>query len=72
LQGGIPKAFDRMMLSHARVNQGHLMSQSIDCQLREAWFAPTPPAPEAVLTQERVEAQDWSGLPIADDSEWVW
>jgi len=48
------------------------VSQTINGELREAWFAPKPPVPEAVLIQEQVEARDWDGVPIADDSEWVW
>lgn len=41
-------------------------------KLRVGWFDQSSPASEALLAQERAEAQDWGDASIADDSEWVW
>lgn len=55
-----------------QLQDGQIVIKPVKRKLRVGWFEPTSPASEAVLAQERAEAQDWNGVPIADDSEWVW
>jgi hypothetical protein len=55
-----------------QLQNGQIVIKPVKRKLRAGWFDQTTPAPEALLTQERAEAQDWSDACIADDSEWVW
>ena len=55
-----------------QLQDGQIVIKPVKRKLRAGWFAPASPVSEALLTQERVEAQDWSDVSIADDSEWVW
>ena len=55
-----------------QLQDGQIVIKPVKRKLRDAWFDQTTPASEAVLAQERVEAQDWSDTPLDDDSEWVW
>jgi antitoxin MazE len=51
---------------------GQIVIKPVKRKLRNGWFDQTTPASEALLTQERAEAQEWGDAPITDDSEWVW
>ena len=55
-----------------QLQDGQIVIKPVKRKLRVGWFDQTTPASEAVLAQERTEAQDWSDASIADDSEWVW
>ena len=55
-----------------QLQDGQIVIKPVKRKLRDAWFDQTTPASDAVLTQERGEAQDWSEVSIADDGEWVW
>ena len=55
-----------------QLQDGQIVIKPVKRELRVGWFDQTTPASEAVLAQERTEAQDWSDASIADDSEWVW
>ena len=55
-----------------QLQDGQIVIKPVKRRLRVCWFDQTTPASEAVLAQERTEAQDWDDASIADDSEWVW
>jgi antitoxin MazE len=55
-----------------QLQNGQLVIKPVKRKQRVGWFDQSSPASEAVLAQERAEAQDWGGASIADDSEWVW
>jgi antitoxin MazE len=55
-----------------QLQDGRIVITPVKRQPRSGWFTPTTPTSEAVLTQERIEAQDWNDVSITDDSEWVW
>ena len=55
-----------------QLQDGQIVIKPVKRKLRVGWFDQTTPASEAVLAQERAEAQDWSDASIVDDSEWVW
>ncbi len=54
------------------LQDGQIVIKPVKRKLRDAWFGQAGQASEAVKTQERVEAQDWSDVSTTDDSEWVW
>ena len=55
-----------------QLQDGQIVIKPVKRKLRVGWFDQTTLASEAVLAQERTEAQDWGDASIADDSEWVW
>lgn len=55
-----------------QLQDGQIVIKPVKRKLRDGWFEPATQASNAVLTQERAEAQDWGGVSIADDGEWVW
>ncbi len=55
-----------------QLQDGQIVIKPVRRKLREAWFVDAAASTQAVLAQEKVEAQDWSDVPLADDSEWVW
>ena len=55
-----------------QLQDGQIVIKPVKRKLRDAWFDQTTPTSDAVLAQERVEAQHWSDAPLADDGEWVW
>lgn len=54
------------------LQSGQIVIKPVKRKLRNGWFEQTIQTSEAVQAQERIEAQDWSEVSIADDSEWVW
>jgi antitoxin MazE len=54
------------------LQDGQIVIKPVRRKLRDGWFGDAAAPSNAVLAQETVEAQDWSGVPIEDDSEWVW
>ena len=72
----IPAAFLASCLIEDQVDMqlqdGQIVIKPVKRKLRDAWFDQTTPASDAVLAQEPGEAQDWSEVSLADDSEWVW
>lgn len=55
-----------------QLQDGQIVIKPVRRKLRDGWFVDAGVPSKAVLTQEAVEAQDWSDAPVADDSEWVW
>jgi antitoxin MazE len=55
-----------------QLQDGQIVIKPVRRKLRNAWFVDAAAHSEAVLAQEKVEAQEWSEAPVADDSEWVW
>ena len=55
-----------------QLQDGQIVIKPVKRKLRVGWFESTNPTPESIQAQERIEAQDWSDVSIADDSEWVW
>ena len=55
-----------------QLQDGQIVIKPVRRKLRDGWFVGAAASSEAVLAQEKVEAQDWSDAPVADDSEWVW
>ena len=55
-----------------QLQDGQIVIKPVRRKLRDGWFVDAGAPPKAVLTQETLEAQDWSDVPVADDSEWVW
>ena len=54
------------------LQDGQIVIKPVKSKLRVGWFEPASQTATAVLAKERAEAQDWSDVSIADDSEWVW
>ena len=55
-----------------QLQDGQIVIKPVKRKLRVGWFEPTSQTSEAVLAQERAEAQDWSGVSTTEDGEWVW
>lgn len=55
-----------------QLQDGQIVIKPVRRKLRDGWFADAAAPSEAVLAQEKIEAQDWIDAPVADDSEWVW
>lgn len=55
-----------------QLQDGQIVIKPVRRKLRDAWFVDADATSKAILAQEKVEAQDWSDAPAADDSEWVW
>lgn len=55
-----------------QLQDGQIVIKPVRRKLRDGWFVDSAAPLKAVLAQEKVEAQDWSDVPLADDSEWVW
>ena len=55
-----------------QLQDGQIVIKPVKSKLRVGWFEPSSQTATAVLAKERTEAQDWSDVSIADDSEWVW
>jgi antitoxin MazE len=55
-----------------QLQDGQIVIKPVRRKLRDAWFVDAAAHAKAVLAQEKVEAQEWSEAPVADDSEWVW
>ena len=55
-----------------QLQEGQIVIKPVRRKLRDAWFVDAAATSKAILAQEKVEAQDWSDAPAADDSEWVW
>lgn len=72
----IPAAFLASCQIEDQVNMqlhdGQIVIKPVRRKLRDGWFVDVGASSIAALAQEKVEAQDWSDLPVADDGEWVW
>lgn len=55
-----------------QLQDGQIVIKPVRRKLRDGWFVDAAAPSKAVLAQEKIEAQDWSDAPVADDSEWVW
>ncbi|MDD5030220.1 MAG: hypothetical protein PHH58_12085 [Rhodoferax sp.] len=55
-----------------QLQDGQIVIKPVRRKLRDGWFVDTSAPSEAILAQEKTEAQDWVDAPVADDSEWVW
>lgn len=55
-----------------QLQDGQIVIKPVRRKLRDGWFVDSAAPSKADLAQEKVEAQDWSDVPLADDSEWVW
>ncbi|PIQ54147.1 MAG: hypothetical protein COW02_05410 [Comamonadaceae bacterium CG12_big_fil_rev_8_21_14_0_65_59_15] len=55
-----------------QLQDGQIVIKPVRRKLRDGWFVHAGASSKAVLAQEKVEAQEWSDAPVADDSEWVW
>jgi antitoxin component of MazEF toxin-antitoxin module len=55
-----------------QLQDGQIVIKPVRRKLRDGWFVDSAAPSKAVLAQEKIEAQDWSDAPLADDSEWVW
>ncbi len=55
-----------------QLQDGQIVIKPVRRKLRDGWFVDAAAHAKAVLAQEKVEAQEWSEAPVADDSEWVW
>lgn len=54
------------------LQDGQIVIKPVRRKLRGGWFVDAATPSNAVLAQEKIEAQDWSDALVADDSEWVW
>ncbi|PIW09637.1 MAG: hypothetical protein COW39_03830, partial [Comamonadaceae bacterium CG17_big_fil_post_rev_8_21_14_2_50_60_13] len=52
-----------------QLQDGQIVIKPVRRKLRDGWFVHAGASSEAALAQEKVEAQDWSDAPVADDSE---
>jgi antitoxin MazE len=55
-----------------QLQDGQIVIKPVRRKLRDGWFDVVAAPSNAVLAQETLEAQDWSDVPVADNSEWVW
>ena len=55
-----------------QLQDGQIVIKPVKRKLRVGWFEAASQTSETVMALERVEAQDWGDVTIADDSEWVW
>lgn len=55
-----------------QLQDGQIVIKPVRRKLRDGWFAQAAASTKTAMDQEKVEAQDWSDAPVADDSEWVW
>lgn len=55
-----------------QLQDGQIVIKPVRRKLRDGWFAQAAAPAKTAMDQEKVEAQDWSDAPVADDSEWVW
>lgn len=55
-----------------QLQEGQIVIKPVRRKLRDGWFVDAVEPSKAVLAQEKLEAQDWADVPVADDSEWVW
>ncbi|MFZ3159778.1 MAG: hypothetical protein WBI05_11135 [Rhodoferax sp.] len=55
-----------------QLQDGQIVIKPVRRKLRDGWFVDAAAPSKAVLAQEKVEVQDWSDAPLADDGECVW
>lgn len=55
-----------------QLQDGQIVIKPTTKQLRKNWFSQPEPATSASSAKAIADANLWTELPLADDSEWVW
>ena len=55
-----------------QLQDGQIVIKPVTRKLRDGWFMRTNTSPDIALSQDALEAQEWSNAPVTDDAEWVW